>query len=146
MKPLFIFLLFASSLFVKTSYASDIISAKALKSFQTTFTGAKDPEWVTIDKYYKVQFVMNEQTLTAFYNVEGNLLGVTRNISSTQLPLMLLAELKNKCGNQWISELFEMSNENETDYYVTLETADAKTILKSSNNSTWVLYKKVKKA
>lgn len=146
MKPLIIFMLFASSLFAKSSHASDIISAKALKSFQTTFTQAKDAEWIVIDKYYKVQFVMNEQTLTAYYNADGSLLSVTRNISSTQLPLMLLAQLKNKYHNQWVSELFEMSNENGTDYYVTLENADTKTILKSSNNSNWVLYKKIKKA
>jgi hypothetical protein len=146
MKPLFIFLLLVSSLLAKNSYASDIVSAKALKSFQTTFTTAKDAEWVVIDKYYKVQFMMNEQTVTAFYNIEGNLLAVTRNISSAQLPLMLLAELKSRSCNQWISDLVEMSNDSGTDYYVTLENADTKTVLKSSNNSNWVLYKKIKKS
>ena len=146
MKPLFILILAVSSFLTSSTYASDIISAKAVKSFKTTFTTAKDAEWIVIDKYYKVQFLMNEQTLTAYYNADGNLLSVIRNISSTQLPLMLLAELKNKYSNQWITELFEMSNENGTDYYVTLENAESKTILKSSNNSNWTLYNKIKKS
>lgn len=146
MKPLFIFLLLVSSLLTKSIYASDVISAKALQSFETTFTTAKNAEWVAIDKHYKVQFIMNEQTLTAYYTADGSLLSVTRNISSTQLPLMLLAQLKNKYSSQWITELFEMSSENGTDYYVILENADTKTILKSYNNSNWTLYNKIKKA
>ena len=145
MKPLFILLMFATSFFAKKSYASDIISAKALKSFETTFTNAKEASWTATDVYYKVQFILNDQTLTAFYGVEGNLMRVTRNISSLDLPIMLQAELRKKYPNQWISELIEMSEENGTHYYVIVENADVKTILKSFGNASWSVYKKLRK-
>lgn len=145
MKPLFVLAMFLSSFFTKTSHASDIGSAKALKSFQNTFASAKEASWTTTDSYYKVQFLLNDQTLTAFYNEDGIFLGVSRNISSFQLPIMLQTELKKDHPDEWITELFEMSHDNGTDYYITLENADNKTILKSSNNATWSLYKKLRK-
>jgi hypothetical protein len=58
----------------------------------------------------------------------------------------LQTELKKDHANEWITELFEMSHDNGTDYYITLENADNKTILKSSNNSTWSVYKKLRKS
>jgi hypothetical protein len=146
MKPLFVLAMFLSSFFTKTSYATDIVSAKALQSFQNTFVSAKEASWTVTDTYYKVQFILNDQTLTAFYNQEGSFVGVTRNISSFQLPIILQTELKKDHANEWITELFEMSHDNGTDYYITLENADNKTILKSSNNSTWSVYKKLRKS
>ena len=144
MKPMFVLLIFMTSFFTKSN-ASDIISAKALKSFSTTFGDAKEASWIATDTYYKVQFILNDQTLTAFYSAEGSLIRVTRNISSFDLPIMLQAELRKKYPNQWITELIEMSGENGTNYYLTVENADVKTILKSNGNATWSVYTKLRK-
>ena len=88
MKPLFILMLALSS-FSLTSNATDVVSAKALKSFQSTFTQATEAEWTVTENYYKVQFLLNGQTISAFYNEEGKLITVSRNISSLQLPIIL---------------------------------------------------------
>jgi hypothetical protein len=147
MKPLFILMILASSFFATTSSAADIISAKALKSFETTFTNAKEAAWTISESYYKVQFILNEQTLTAFYREDGKLLAVTRNISSLQLPIILQTELKKKYSNYWITELFEKSNDNGAEYYITIEDAVNKTVLKSfAGSGSWVVYQKSRKS
>jgi hypothetical protein len=145
MKPLFILMLALSS-FSLTSNATDVVSAKALKSFQTTFTQATEAEWTITENYYKVQFLLNGQTISAFYNEEGKLISVTRNISSLQLPIILQTELKKEYNNYWITDLFEMSNDYGAEYYLTLEDADNKTILKSSvGSNSWTVYLKLRK-
>jgi hypothetical protein len=147
MNPLFILMLALSSVFSLNSNAADVISAKALKSFETTFINAKEVTWIVIDNRYKVQFLLNDQTISAFYNEEGKLIALTRNISSLQLPIILQTELKNEYRKYWITELFEMSNDNGAEYYITLEDADNKTILKSSIGSgTWEVYQKLRKS
>ena len=88
---------------------------------------------------------MNDQVMFAYYNGEGELLGVTRNIVSSQLPISLLADLKKNYSEYWISDLFEMASNSETDYYVTLESADSTLVLKSSGSASWNVYKKIKK-
>ena len=145
MKPLFILMLALSS-FSLTSNATDVVSAKALKSFQTTFAQATEAEWTVTENYYKVQFLLNGQTISAFYNDEGKLITVTRNISSLQLPIILQTELKKEYNNYWITDLFEMSSDYGAEYYLTLEDADNKTILKSSvGSNTWTVYLKLRK-
>ena len=145
MKPLFILMLALSS-FSLTSNATDVVSPKALKSFHTTFTQATEAEWTITENYYKVQFLLNEQTINAFYNEEGKLISVSRNISSLQLPIILQTELKKEYNNYWITDLFEMSNDYGAEYYLTLEDADNKTILKSSvGSNAWTVYLKLRK-
>ena len=146
MKPLFILMTFVSSFFVTSIRAADDVSAAALKSFQTTFSNAKDAAWTVTENYYKVQFLLNDQTLTAFYQSDGKLMGVTKNISSLQLPIILQTEIKREYSNYWITDLFELSNENGTEYYMTIENTDGRTVLKSSAvNTSWSVYQKLRK-
>ena len=146
MKPLFILMMTASSFFATTTNAADIVSPKALKSFETTFATATQPAWTITEDYYKVEFLLNGQTLNAFYNEEGKLMGVSRNISSLQLPIILQTELKKAFPKYWITDLFEMSSDDGVEYYITIEDANTKTVLKSSAAAaSWMLYKKLKK-
>jgi len=146
MKPLFILMMTVSSFFVTTSNATDIVSPRALKSFATTFSTATEASWTVTENYYRVEFLLNGQTLNAFYNEDGKLIGVSRNISSLQLPIILQTELKKDFPKYWITDLFEMSTDNGAEYYITIEDADTKTVLKSSStSSSWMLYKKLKK-
>jgi len=146
MKPLFILLMTVSSFFATTTNAADIVSPKALKSFATTFSTATEVAWTVTENYYRVEFLLNGQTLNAFYNEEGKLTGVWRNISSLQLPIILQTKLKKEFPDYWITDLFETSTDNGAEYYITIEDADTKTVLKSSlTSASWILYKKLKK-
>ncbi len=87
--------------------------------------------------YTKLTFKMSNLVLFAFYSGNGELLAVTRNILSTQLPIQLLMDLKQNYGNYWITDLFEMSSNGETNYYATLENADARITLRSNSTDNW---------
>jgi hypothetical protein len=92
--------------------------------------------------YTKLTFKMNEIVLSAFYSEEGQLLAVTRNIRSNQLPIKLLLQLKQDYANYWISELFELNADGTNAYYITLENADSSVILRSSGSDAWDVYTK----
>jgi len=70
---------------------------------------------------------------------------VVRNITSTQLPISLLSDLKKDYNEFWISDLFEIASEDQTTYYVTLENANKKIVLKSEGSSNWTVFSKTKK-
>lgn len=97
-------------------------------------------------KYTKVTFKMNDNIMTAFYNDNGNLLAVVHNMLSSQLPADLKTDLKNNYADYWITELFEIKGEDHVNhqsvncYYISLENADSKCVLRSVDNSTWELY------
>ena len=129
-----------------SAFASDkIVDPKVLESFNSDFSAAKEVNWSRGENFFKAEFVFNGQHVNAFYNTDGDLLGLTRNISSTDLPLNLQNALKKSYADFWISDLFEVTKSDSTGYYITLENADSVIILKATPEDDWSVYKKVKK-
>lgn len=126
--------------------AAGEVDAKVINAFTREFTAAKDITWTIAEKYYQASFEYNGQHLTAFYNTEGDLMGLSRFIRPADLPLALQSDLKKNYGAYWISNLFEVANANGTKYYITLEDADQTLVLSSDNTRDWDTYKKVKKS
>jgi hypothetical protein len=81
----------------------------------------------------------------AYYSEEGNLLAVTRNITSSQLPIGLMTEVKKNYGGYWISDLFEIAMNGETSYYITLQNGDYSLVMKSNGNANWEVFRKERK-
>ncbi len=121
------------------------VSPKVLEAFQTEFTAAKEVSWTIADNYYKAEFTFNGQHVSAFYNAEGELLGLTRYITSLDLPMNLQASLKKTYSDYWISDLFEVTKSNSTGYYITLENADHVIVMKATTDDNWSVYKKTRK-
>jgi len=146
MKPILIAVALLASTFTK-SFASDgpTVEPTVLKSFKTTFANATEVDWSTTQDLYKAVFLLNGQYITAYYNGDGTMQALSRHISAASLPMMLQTTLKTDYKNLWITDVFEVTNDNGLHYYVTLENADTKVILKSLA-TTWGTYLKVKKA
>ena len=143
MKPLFVLLTVISSFFVQNSFAAkDDVAPIVLQSFQQAFNNAKEVSWTATSNFYKADFALNGQYVSAFYDGLGELVAMTRNITSFQLPIYLQANLKKDYTAYWITDLFEVTNEDGTTYYATLENADTKVVLKSASASKWSTFQK----
>jgi hypothetical protein len=148
MKRLFVTLTLALGLISLSSFASDDykVSDAAVKSFNSSFKTASEVSWTVTGDIYKASFLLNGQYVSAYFNAEGQMKALTRNISSTQLPLSLQASLKKSYDCYWITDLFEVANEEGTTYYITLEDGDTKITMKSGPNSDWNNAKKERKS
>jgi hypothetical protein len=138
-----VFTLSTTSSFAATNPGND--DGKEVKvSFQHDFQNAQLMSTEVKDNFTKVTFTLNDQVMTAFYATDGSLLGVTRNIVSSQLPVGLLMNFKKHYSGYWITDLFELSKDSESNYYLSLENADTKITLRSDGD-TWEVYSNVKK-
>jgi hypothetical protein len=145
MKRLLVTLTIALSFISLSSFANDEVSPRAIKSFNSSFKNATEVKWTITDDYFKADFALNGQYVSAFYDTEGKMIALTRNISSLQLPIALQAELKKGYDAYWISDVMEVANETGTSYYITLETADTQLVLKSEGDA-WSNFKKQRKS
>jgi hypothetical protein len=121
------------------------VNQRAISSFSKDFLSAKNVSWQQQKDYAKATFSLNNHVMFAYYNQDGELLAVVRNVLSDQLPIHLLTEIKRNYGNFWVSELFEMATEDRTTYYITVENSQERRVLKSDGLDQWTLYKKEKK-
>jgi hypothetical protein len=144
MKQTFAFI--TALLLTLSSFANtpDSINGEIKTSFKKSFRNAQLISTETHESFTRLTFKMNDVIMFAFYSKGGDLLAVTRNIVSSQLPMSLLMSLKSDYSAYWITELFEFTGDDQNCYYVSLESADAKVTLRS-NGDTWEVYTSAKK-
>ena len=124
-----------------TDKTKDIVLASFHKEFRT----ADIMKVENNQDYTKVTFRLNDAVMFAYYGENGNLIAIVRNIPSTQLPIQLLMELKNKHSDSWITDLFEINSGGATSYYVTLENSDMVSTLRADDATGWTTYRKAMK-
>jgi hypothetical protein len=132
---------------ISYSFASDTANTGEVGhdiqiSFQKDFRNAQLMSSEVHAKFTKLTFKMNDVILFAFYADNGELLAVTRNILSSQLPVNLMMGLKNDYKGYWITELFEITGDGQNCYYVSLENGDKNLTLRSTSDNTWEVYEK----
>jgi hypothetical protein len=132
---------------VSSAFANNAegVNDKVINSFKKEFAEARDIQWEKSKEYIKATFSLNEQVMFAYYAEDGNLLAVSRNLTSGQLPINLLTDVKKNYSNYWITQLFEIASKSENSYYITLENENQTIVLKSTGADGWELFKKDKK-
>jgi hypothetical protein len=123
----------------------DNVNQQTIEAFKKDFTAAKNTMWEQKEGYSKATFSLNGEVLFAYYDNNGDLTAVVRNITSEQLPINLLTSMKKDYDGFWISDLFEIAAGDQTNYYVTLENGDKKIVLRSVGPDSWSVYSKEKK-
>jgi hypothetical protein len=123
----------------------DNVTQEARDAFKKDFATASNIKWEQKNDFLKATFSFNGQILTAYYYANGDLQAVVRNITSDQLPINLITSLRRDYTAFWITDLFEISSDGQTTYYVTIENSDKKIVLKSDNLSSWEVYSKERK-
>ena len=144
-KQTFLLILIAALSFgtASANTKSDIPST-VLSAFNQEYVNASAISWVEGANWFKASFKVDGVYLTAYYNTLGETIGVSRNITTSQLPLSLLKDVKENYADYWISDLFELALNDDTTYYITLENAD-ETIVLEGHDGYWSYYKKTKK-
>jgi hypothetical protein len=143
-----IFLSIATMLMMGTGVFAannDNVNQQAIRSFKKDFASASNIVWEQKEGFAKATFSLNGQVLFAYYDNNGDLTAVVRNITTEQLPINLLTSLKKEYGDCWITDLFEVASGDQTNYYVTLENSDKKIVLRSAGVDSWEVYSKEKK-
>ena len=138
-----IVMLFATSAFATDG---DNVTAKVAAAFKTDFSQVNNVSWEKTNDFYFATFQFNNITVDAAYNEDGELVGTSRKIASTQLPLNLTLELSKKFGEYKVSaEASELTYEGQTSYYLTVENDRQVVKLKCNSNGEIDVESKVKK-
>lgn len=122
----------------------DRFSKNAVAAFQKDFKSASEVSWAETSHYYRVSFHMDKQTLLAYYDAQGNLISVVHHILTTGLPEQLRKDIRKQFANYWVSELFQVSFEEGSYYFIELKNADETIVLTTDSNLCWHEYSRQK--
>jgi hypothetical protein len=140
MKLFFIAVLFSSAFAMKSS--AQEVPLFINQSFNSTFPTAEKAEWSSAGKLYKAEFIQDEEKYFAFFDHAGDLMALSKNVQYRSLPQRLKYELVKQFPDYEISELFEIRNDTDMNYFVTLKKNGVSIILKSWQNRKWETFRK----
>jgi hypothetical protein len=146
MKKLFIAALLIVALGASAIAASPIpVTTKVLNHFSTAFAGATNIQWKTGSTFVKAAFTQDGQQWEAFYDMDGELFGTSRNVTLKQIPAKGVEYLVKKYAAYTIKETIEFNNEKEgLVYYVSLVNNGVKLIMQVSTEGDVTVFKKTK--
>src|SRR5882724_11185698 len=101
-------LVFTAGLGITFAQSASTTNDYLQASFKESFSTAKDISWKQTKDYNEATFTIDGQVLTAYYNGSRHPFAVSRNITPTQLPLLLIGEIKRNYSDYWVSDLFEL--------------------------------------
>jgi len=114
--------------------------------FNSDFSQASNVQWEKIADYFKVSFNQHGVVLYAFYTDDADFMGIANYMLSDKLPVSLKSEIKKNYPGYWITDLIKYSIKDKPGYYVALENANQKIMLKTDRNENWYVYKTIAKS
>ncbi len=132
-----ILLALTGSSFAKTN---STINERVFASFKSDFSQASDVKWDVTSSYIMATFQLDKDILYAYYDFKGNLIGLVHNILTSSLPVHLQKDIKKHYSNYWVSELFQVTNDDGVYYYIQLRNADETIVLTTEGSNSWHRY------
>jgi hypothetical protein len=125
-----------------TSFAlnPETINERAVASFQKDFNRASEVKWAVTSNYVMATFQLDKEVLFAYYDFQGNLIGLVHHMLTSSLPLNLQKDIKKHYANYWVSALFQVTNEDGVYYYIQLRNADESIVLSTEGTNLWHRY------
>lgn len=139
-----IVLLFSASAFAAKG---DTVTDQVKDAFEKDFVKAKDVTWQKNGDFYFASFVINDMTVNAAYDDDGQLVGTSRRIALTQVPLSVSLALTEKYSRYTIpDQVTELTCDGETRYQVFVSDEKKSLRLSIRTNGEISVEKKIKKS
>lgn len=141
------FLLFVSAqTFAANTNASNFVTQKIQEGLKQEFGQIQNVSWSKrSDNQVVALFQLNNQTVEAYFNREGDYSFCTTAISKENLPLKVSLTLNRNFADKNIRAVLQVCNEEGTSYYIMAsDTANGKTkIWKAYTDGQVELFKKI---
>ncbi len=124
-------------LLATTAFATDgvKVTAKVVAAFREDFSHASSVSWKMNSDFYFVSFQLNDVSIEAAYNADGELVGTARSMDVDQVPLAISMELAKKYSGFTISaKVTELNFEGQTSYYIDVQDNTQVLSLKCASN------------
>ena len=121
------------------------VNYKVKKNFEIQFAGAENVTWSARESFVKASFTLLDENIEAFFDTDGELVGVSRKVSLRTLPLSAIQQIKKNYGSYKITDSIEFDQNGDKSYYLSLEDGNKKQILEVSLYGNVNVYKGARK-
>lgn len=122
------------------------VSKEISKSFTSKFSGGEDVKWKQREEFFFADFKVNQKDMFAAYSAKGELLGVSRSLLLTELPMHVEMSIRDNYKDYKIDNVItEMVFDGETTYHLQVENKTRYLKLKCDSQGHISIAKRTKK-
>lgn len=124
MKKVFLSAALAVTTIASFAFATtkQVASTRARDSFAREFGGVSNVLWEEgKNSMQKASFIMDNQTVTAFFDDGGELIATTVSMSKEQLPVKVKLAIDKKLAGEAVVEIFSYEGDVESAYFIRTE-------------------------
>jgi len=132
---------------VSSVFAGDnnALNFKGADAFKKLYPHATKVVYEVKKDYTQVHFTWNNIDLQAFFDRQGELIGTSRNIAVSDLPLSYVRNINNAYEGYTITEAIEFDHaQNGMSYYVSVINGERAYVLNVATDGTISVFKKMK--
>jgi hypothetical protein len=120
------------------------VDPKILSAFQKEFSFAKNVKWDVNGDLARVNFLLNDQGVVAWYSADAELVTIARNILYMQLPISVIRSLEKDFAGADFFGIVEFTHNDDTYYQIRTEKKNKKFLLRASPSGNITVLKKIK--
>ena len=143
------FLLLVISLAIKVTpilaNGSSLPNASIIETFNKEFKDAEGVRWQQVGDFQMALFTYHEHGISAYFLADGELIGYSRDLLFNELPAAVIKAFEKRFDGAFYVMIHEISNEEGTCYWITLEAGNKRYHVKSNANGTFLKLENMKK-
>jgi hypothetical protein len=126
------------------------VSYAVQNEFESTFEDAKDVTWTVTPNCQKATFTVDGVKMTAFYNLGGEYLGLTQDVTYNAISEKAKKQIADTYKGYDVNEVIKLETNSaassfaETVYFVDLKNTDAEVLVRVNQSNDVYFFQKVK--
>lgn len=137
MKRMFFVLSLLASFATTSAFATEQIPASIELAFQRQFNGAHIDNSESVNGMIRISFTINNEQRNAYYNGDGELVILARQIDMNALPEALRSELQTRYAGYLVSGVYQFEEQGKVRYFSVLQKG-GKSAIFSANGKKWI--------
>jgi len=130
-----------------STFAKDVNSknVRAIRNFESEFRDAENVSWTIRPTFAKASFHLDGQKREAFFDLNGDIIGTSRNISLDKLPVGAKRVFAKKYDGYTVKEAIRFEGVDEAAYFISAENEKESVILKVWDSNAVTVFKRERK-
>jgi hypothetical protein len=123
------------SVSANNSFSQKKVSSAVIQNFQEEFGNVKDVTWEpAADNMLRATFTKDGETISAFYNPQGEHLAITTNVLPAELPAKVKHALAEKVKEGTISEAIRYNDDDQGAYFIRIVSGNTTTLFRCNED------------
>jgi len=128
----------------KKDERTNAVSYAVQNQFNSDYNNAKNVVWTVTANVQKVDFTIDNVKKTAFYNLQGEYLGLTQYVDYKEISVKAKNEIAEKYSNYLVNQVIKLQTDDAIIYFVDLKNEANEILVRVTPTSNVYFFQQVK--